>query len=178
MKTGLSGDYVAAVVRLEILQVKRGRRREDPRLLGPLVLPSEGPRLPSQPQAVMLPFDPAREGGERGRRPQATLKHNKEALQDSCHSQAQITEPETQPLGELTLTKEPGAEGTTWASCASEQDSAGPVNPCESRAFYAAVVPAHWLCVSSVSLIPRTLNSPHRTVLQHRRRATRSQVRP
>lgn len=68
MKIGLSGDFVAAVVWLEILQVKRGRRREDPRLLGPLVLPSAGSHLPSQPQAVMLPFNPAPEGGERGKR--------------------------------------------------------------------------------------------------------------
>lgn len=106
------------------------------------------------------------------------LKHNKEALQDSCHSQAQITEPETQPLEELTLTEKPGAKGTTQASHASEQDSTGPVSPCESLVFYTAEVPELWLCVSSVSLIPRTLNSPHRTVPQHRRRATWSQVRP
>lgn len=110
-----------------------------------------------------------------GRAATRRLKHNKEALQDSCHGQAQITEPETQPLGELTLTEEPGAKGTTRASRASEQDSAGPVSPCESLA---AAVPELWLCVSSVSLIPRTLNSPHRTVPQHKRRAAWSQVRP
>ena len=87
-----------------------------------------------------------------GRAATRRLKHNKEALQDSCHGQAQITEPETQPLGELTLTEEPGAEGTTRASHASE-----PVSPCEPLA---AAVPELWLCVSSVSLTPRTLNSP------------------
>lgn len=48
--------------------MKRGRRREDPRLLGPPVLPSAGSCLPSQPQAVTLPFDPALAGGERGKR--------------------------------------------------------------------------------------------------------------
>lgn len=65
------------------------------------------------------------------------LKHNKEALQDSCHSQAQITEPETQPLEELTLTEKPGAKGTTQASHASEQDSTGRSVP-ESLVFYTA----------------------------------------
>ena len=39
-----------------------------PQALGPSGPAQPGLRLPSQPQAVMLPFDPALEEGERGKR--------------------------------------------------------------------------------------------------------------